>query len=52
VISDGHLNQFHHPHPAVLARLTGYHTGILRTDQRGLITFRTDGDKVEVETFR
>ena len=52
VISDGYLNQFHHPHPAVLARLTAHHTGILRTDQRGLITFRTDGDKVEVETFR
>jgi competence protein ComEC len=52
LISDGYLNQFHHPHPTVLARLTEHHTGIFRTDQRGLITFRTDGDKVEVETFR
>ena len=52
LISDGYLNQFHHPHPSVLARLAEHHTGIFRTDQRGLITFRTDGDKVEVETFR
>jgi competence protein ComEC len=52
LISDGYLNQFHHPHPTVLARLTEHHTGIFRTDHRGLITFRTDGDKVEVETFR
>jgi competence protein ComEC len=52
VISDGYLNQFHHPHPTVLARLAEHHASILRTDQRGLITFRTDGDKVEVETFR
>jgi competence protein ComEC len=52
IISDGYLNQFHHPHPTVLARLAEHHAGIFRTDQRGLITFRTDGDKVEVETFR
>mgnify|MGYP001545433502 CR=1 FL=1 len=52
LISDGYLNQFHHPHPTVLARLAEHHADILRTDQRGLITFRTDGDKVEVETFR
>jgi competence protein ComEC len=52
VISDGYLNQFHHPHPTVLVRLAEHHAGIFRTDQRGLITFRTDGDRVEVETFR
>jgi competence protein ComEC len=52
LISDGYKNQFHHPHPTVLARLADHHAAILRTDQRGLISFRTDGDKVEVETFR
>ncbi len=52
LISDGYLNQFHHPHPSVLARLADHHIGVFRTDQRGLITFWTDGDKVEVETFR
>jgi competence protein ComEC len=51
-ISDGYLNQFHHPHPDVLARLAEHHTLIFRTDQRGLLTFRTDGDKVEIEPYR
>lgn len=50
-ISDGYLNQFHHPHPEVLARLADHHTQVFRTDQRGLLTFRTDGDKVEVEQY-
>ncbi len=52
LISDGYKNQFHHPHPDVLARLAEHHTAVLRTDQQGLITFRTDGDKVDIETFR
>lgn len=52
LISDGYKNQFHHPHPDVLKRLAEHHTGVFRTDQQGLITFRTDGDKVEIETFR
>jgi competence protein ComEC len=52
LISDGYKNSFHHPHPSVLARLAAGHAEILRTDERGLITFRTDGNKVEIETFR
>jgi competence protein ComEC len=51
IISDGYRNQFHHPHPSVLQRLEEHHAAILRTDQRGLITFRTDGQHVELETF-
>ena len=51
LISDGYKNQFHHPHPSVLARLEDHHAEILRTDERGLITFRTDGNKVEIDTF-
>ncbi len=51
LISDGYMNQFHHPHPDVLQRLTQHHTAIFRTDQRGLITFRTDGDKIEIQTY-
>jgi competence protein ComEC len=51
-ISDGYLNQFRHPHQQVLDRLAEHHTAIFRTDQRGLITFLTDGDKVQVRTFR
>lgn len=51
-ISDGYMNQFHHPHPDVLQRLAGHHSTVFRTDQRGLITFRTDGDHVQIQTFR
>jgi competence protein ComEC len=50
-ISDGYKNQFHHPHPDVLKRLAEHHVNVFRTDQRGLITFRTDGDKIELESF-
>ncbi len=52
IISDGYHNQFHHPSPATLAHLADHHTAVFRTDQRGLIQFRTDGDKVEIRTFR
>jgi competence protein ComEC len=52
LISDGYKNQFHHPNPEVLARLAQHHVIVFRTDERGLITFRTDGDKVELEPFR
>ena len=51
-ISDGYMNQFHHPHPTVLQRFQDRHTPVFRTDQQGLVTFRTDGDKVEFQTFR
>ncbi len=50
-ISDGYMNQFHHPHQIVLDRLEAHHAGVYRTDERGLISFRTDGDKVEVSSF-
>ena len=51
-ISDGYKNQFRHPHKDVLDRLAEHHVAVFRTDQRGLLTFRTDGDRVEVSTFR
>ncbi len=51
LISDGYKNQFHHPNPDVLTRLAEHHAAIFRTDQRGLITFRTDGEHVELTTF-
>ena len=52
IISDGYKNQFHHPSPEVLKRLAQHHVIVFRTDERGLITFRTDGDKVELEPYR
>ncbi len=51
-ISDGYKNQFHHPNPDVLARFAEHHVAVFRTDQRGLLTFLTDGDKVQLETYR
>ena len=52
VISDGFENTFHHPHPLVLERLAAHHASVLRTDQDGLVTLRTDGRRISVETFR
>lgn len=52
IISDGYQNQFHHPHPVTLAHLATRGIRIFRTDQNGLIQFRTNGDKVEIHTFR
>jgi competence protein ComEC len=46
LISAGFANSFGHPHPTVLARLTQRHAAILRTDQDGLITVRSDGHKL------
>jgi len=51
-ISDGYLNQFHHPHPSVIERLAQHHVGVFRTDVQGLSSFITDGEKVELQTFR
>lgn len=51
-ISDGYMNQFHHPHREVLERLVEHHTAVFRTDQRGLSTFLTDGNNVQIETYR
>jgi len=52
VVSDGFENTFRHPHPLVLKRLEAHHATVLRTDQDGLITVRTDGRRISVETFR
>jgi competence protein ComEC len=52
IISDGFENSFRHPHPKVLDRLAAHRAGILRTDRDGLITIRTDGRSLSVETFR
>ncbi len=51
VISDGFENSFHHPNPLVLGRLAAHRAEVLRTDEQGLITVRTDGRRIWVETF-
>lgn len=52
IISDGFENSFRHPHPQVLERLGAHRAGILRTDTDGLVTVRTDGRRISIETFR
>jgi competence protein ComEC len=52
VISDGFENSFRHPHPKVLERLEAHRAGVLRTDLDGLVTVRTDGHRISIETFR
>jgi len=48
VISVGRYNHYGHPAPEVLARLARYGITILRTDERGTITFATDGHGARV----
>ncbi len=50
VISVGEGNLYGHPHPDVIRRLQEAHAQTLRTDRAGLISFRTDGERLEVET--
>jgi len=51
LISDGVDNLFHHPHQQVLDRLSAHHAEIFRTDKQGLISVRTDGQHIVVETW-
>jgi competence protein ComEC len=51
VISAGFENSYGHPHPTVVERLREHHAATLRTDVDGMITIRTDGRKIHVETF-
>lgn len=50
VISVGDGNLYGHPHPDVMARLHQAGVQIFRTDRNGLTSFRTDGNKMLVET--
>ncbi len=52
VISVGFENSYGHPNRDILERLAQHHAALLRTDQRGLITIRTDGRRLEIETWR
>ncbi|MEX2263848.1 MAG: ComEC/Rec2 family competence protein [Bryobacteraceae bacterium] len=50
VISAGRENSYGHPHPDVLERLRKRGVTVLRTDQSGLVTIRTDGKWIRFET--
>ena len=51
IISDGFENSFGHPHRDVLARLAGRGAAVLRTDLDGLVTVRTDGRSLTMDTM-
>lgn len=50
LVSAGRHNTFRHPHPTVVERLERRHIALYRTDRDGLVTFRTDGRHLTVET--
>jgi competence protein ComEC len=52
VISAGFENSYGHPHRDVIERLKQHHAAVFRTDLDGLITIRTDGRRMFVETGR
>ncbi len=51
IISAGFENSFGHPHRDILTRLTERHTAILRTDHDGLVTVRSDGRKLWLDSM-
>lgn len=51
IISCGRDNWYGHPHAALLRRLMKIDTEILRTDEGGEVTVRTDGTEYSWETY-
>ena len=51
IISAGYENSFGHPHPDVVRRLEERHITILRTDNDGLVTVRTDGQNLAFDSM-
>ena len=51
VISCGENNSYGHPHPELLQRLAESKTEIYITYDAGAVSFRTNGEKLSVETF-
>ena len=52
IISVGVDNSYGHPNRDVLERLAEHHADVYRTDRNGLVTVRTDGERLWVESFR
>jgi competence protein ComEC len=52
VISVGLENSYGHPNPDVLARLREHRAVIFRTDRDGLISIRSDGRRLSLDTNR
>ncbi len=51
IISVGYGNSFGHPHPDVVHRLQERNVTILRTDDDGLVTVRTDGRNLAFDSM-
>ncbi len=51
IISAGYLNMFRLPHADVLERLADRHASVWRTDRSGLISIRSNGRSLTVETM-
>jgi competence protein ComEC len=52
IVSSGYRNSYGHPHPDVVRRLERHGVSVLRTDQDGLVSVATDGERIFVSTFR
>jgi len=52
IFSVGDGNLYGHPHPSVLDRFAGQHTAVFRTDVDGLVSIQSDGDKLNLSTYR
>ncbi len=52
VVSAGYRNRFHHPHQETLDRYRANGITLHRTDLDGAVTITSDGNTVEVVTFR
>jgi competence protein ComEC len=52
VLSAGFQNVHRFPHHDVIERLSGTRTTLRRTDWDGLVTIRSDGRRIEVDTYR
>lgn len=52
VIQVARGNTFGHPHQQTLENLQACGAEVLRTDRDGAVVFRTDGERMKVETYR
>lgn len=52
LISAGFENNYRHPHPDILKRLAERGVMVLRTDVHGLVTIRTDGNRLEASAWQ
>jgi competence protein ComEC len=46
IISAGFENSYGHPHPLIVAALHERHVAVYRTDQLGLVTIQSDGNRI------